>query len=203
MYTKKPDLTAFVSSRICHDLASPLGAISNGLELLELSGVGPSPELLLLNDSIKAANARVEFFRIAFGAAASGAQLGQNAAQQVLARYFADKRVSPDWRIEGDIPRATAKLLFLLIQCAEFSLPYGGELSIYTTSHGWELIGTGRIKADSLVWKSVESGENIAEIQSRDIQFELAHLVATQLNCDLRVTLDDTQITIQVLPQAD
>ena len=48
MYDKPQDIAALISSRICHDMASPLGAISNGLELLELSGVSPSPELALI-----------------------------------------------------------------------------------------------------------------------------------------------------------
>ena len=35
------DLAVLLGSRLCHDLVSPLGAIGNGLELLELSGEFP------------------------------------------------------------------------------------------------------------------------------------------------------------------
>jgi histidine phosphotransferase ChpT len=202
MYTKSPDLTAFVGSRICHDLASPLGAISNGLELLELSGVTPSPELALLNDSIKAANARVEFFRVAFGSAASGAQLGQATAQQVLAQYFADRRVKPSWEIVGDTPRATAKLLFLLIQCLETGLPYGGNIAISSTNDGWIVTGTGRTKTDSAAWQAFVQGHASTEVYSGNIQFQLASLVATQLNFSLIIQIDDSQISVQVLKPA-
>lgn len=199
MYTKMPDLAAFVSSRICHDLASPLGAISNGLELLELSGVSPSPELSLLNDSIKAANARVEFFRIAFGAASSEARLSQRMAQKTLALYFADKRVNPIWQIEGDTLREAAKLLFLLIQCVESGLPYGGDLTISAVHTGWTVAGSGRTKTDSPAWQAFATGQASAEVYSSDIQFELAALVAAQLGFTLMINADSRQISIQVL----
>jgi histidine phosphotransferase ChpT len=70
--TKGADLAALVGARICHDLISPIGAIGNGMELLALSGVPPSPELELIEDSLRNAMARVQFFRIAFGAAEAG-----------------------------------------------------------------------------------------------------------------------------------
>ncbi len=202
MYTKSPDLTAFVGSRICHDLASPLGAISNGLELLELSGVAPSPELALLNDSIKAANARVEFFRIAFGTAVAGAQLGQTTAQQVLAQYFADRRVQPRWEIAGDTPREIAKLLFLLIQCLESGLPYGGNITVTTSNDGWMVAGTGRTKTDSAAWQAFLQGDDSTEVYSGDIQFQLVSLLATETGFPLIKQVDDSQISVQVLKAA-
>jgi histidine phosphotransferase ChpT len=42
------DTSALLGSRICHDLISPLGAISNGLELLAMSGIASSPEMTLI-----------------------------------------------------------------------------------------------------------------------------------------------------------
>jgi len=57
-----------IASRICHDLISPLGAIANGVELLALSGVQPTPEMDLIAQSVESANARIRFFRLAYGA---------------------------------------------------------------------------------------------------------------------------------------
>ena len=61
------NLAALIGSRICHDLISPIGAISNGLELLELAGAAQSPELDLIGESVSNAEARIRFFRIAYG----------------------------------------------------------------------------------------------------------------------------------------
>ena len=69
--TLREDLTALVGSRICHDLISPLGAIGNGLELLQLSGLPQGPEWALIAESVENASARIRFFRIAYGAADS------------------------------------------------------------------------------------------------------------------------------------
>jgi histidine phosphotransferase ChpT len=67
-----PDLVALVGSRIAHDLANPLGAIANGVELLALTGQGNSAELQLITESVANATARIKAFRIAFGAAPPG-----------------------------------------------------------------------------------------------------------------------------------
>lgn len=58
------DLPALIGSRICHDLISPIGAINNGLELLNMAGTGaaPGPELELIGQSVESASARIRFF---------------------------------------------------------------------------------------------------------------------------------------------
>ena len=59
----KATLAALLGSRICHDLISPLGAIGNGIELLELSGID-SPEVALIREAVADANRRIKLFRI-------------------------------------------------------------------------------------------------------------------------------------------
>ena len=61
-------LATLIGSRICHDLASPIGAVKNGLELLHLSSENSTgPEICLIEESSDNAIGRVNFFRIAFG----------------------------------------------------------------------------------------------------------------------------------------
>src|SRR5258708_6385053 len=72
------ELAALLCSRVCHDLISPVGAIVNGLEVLDDN---PKPDdrefaLDLIRKSAKTASARLQFCRLAFGAAGSaGAQI--------------------------------------------------------------------------------------------------------------------------------
>ena len=80
-----PDFAALIGSRICHDLISPLGAIGNGVELLEMSSAGASPEMALISESVASANARIRFFRIAFGAAGSGGSVAAAEIRSILA----------------------------------------------------------------------------------------------------------------------
>jgi len=63
------DLSALVASRLRHDLGNPLGAVSNGVELLQMSGMANSPEMALIADALRDTEARLRFFRIAYGAA--------------------------------------------------------------------------------------------------------------------------------------
>ena len=66
------NLAALIGSRICHDLISPIGAVTNGLELMSMAG-GTGPELELVNESAANANARIRLFRLAFGQATTDA----------------------------------------------------------------------------------------------------------------------------------
>ena len=67
------ELSQLLGSRLCHDLVSPLGAIGNGVELLEMSpdfpGIAACPELQLIAESVSSARARIQIFRVAFGQA--------------------------------------------------------------------------------------------------------------------------------------
>src|ERR1700675_4974685 len=72
------DFAALLVSRVCHDLVSPVGAVVNGLEVLEdETDIGMRADALrLVAASAEQAAARLQFARIAFGAAGSaGAEL--------------------------------------------------------------------------------------------------------------------------------
>lgn len=72
------DLSALIGSRICHDLISPISAIGNGVELMELSGIERTPEIDLIAQSVENANARIRFFRIAFGKRGTGGKIAKS-----------------------------------------------------------------------------------------------------------------------------
>jgi histidine phosphotransferase ChpT len=71
------DLAALIGSRICHDLISPIGAIGNGVELLMLDGAGHGPEMALIAQSVTHANARIRFFRVAYGIASTDQRIAR------------------------------------------------------------------------------------------------------------------------------
>ena len=84
MTNSPSDLNDLIGSRICHDLISPLGAISNGLELLAMSQDMSGPEVSLISESVDNANARIRFFRIAFGSSSPGQMTGANEIASIL-----------------------------------------------------------------------------------------------------------------------
>lgn len=129
---KDLDLAALLCSRLCHDLISPVGAVGNGLELLEAEG-GVDPEVRrLLNDSARSAQASLAFFRIAFGAVgAPGAVVSTQELGRVAHAYFASGRHTLAWPASGDaLPRPVAKILLLMLMAAATAAPIGGSLSV-------------------------------------------------------------------------
>ncbi|WP_347836935.1 hypothetical protein [uncultured Planktomarina sp.] len=91
--TEKPDITALVTAPICHDLASPTGAIGNGVELVELRSKSLGEEGELVKASVNATVAKLKLFRIAFG---------QFHAEKML-NATEISAVQTDWNITGQI----------------------------------------------------------------------------------------------------
>ncbi|WP_435168663.1 histidine phosphotransferase family protein [Falsirhodobacter sp. 1013] len=125
--TDRPDLAALIGSRICHDLIGPIAAIGNGVELLAMSGAPQSPEMDLIASSVAQANARVRFFRVAFGVSAAQT-VGRAEVREILADMAG--RVKIDWAVPHDLTRAETKTLFLLIQCLETAMAFGGTITV-------------------------------------------------------------------------
>ena len=84
------ELAALLCSRVCHDLISPAGAIVNGLEVLEDGGDEETKKfaLDLIKKSAKTASARLQFCRIAFGAAGSASAQVDTGDAETMARGF-------------------------------------------------------------------------------------------------------------------
>lgn len=133
--TDSAQLNALLGSRICHDLISPLGAIGNGVELLQMSGMGNSAEMSLISDSVTAANTRVRLFRIAFGAAEPGQMVSRTEVQTVARTVGADRRMRVDWSPPEQLPRREGKLAILLLLVAESCLPFGGDVRVVTAQN--------------------------------------------------------------------
>jgi len=95
------DIAALVGSRICHDLISPLGAIGNGVELLSLTSGETSAEMVLINESVANANARIRFFRIAYGATEMGQRVPRKEILSVLAASARGGRFTYFWHPRG------------------------------------------------------------------------------------------------------
>jgi histidine phosphotransferase ChpT len=128
------DLAALLCSRVCHDLISPVGAIVNGLEVLaeEKDEETKTFALDLIKRSAVTASAKLQFCRIAFGAAGSaGAQIDLGDAETISRGFFEDDKTKMAW----NLPRALlaknrVKLLLNLLLIAGQTIPRGGRLTV-------------------------------------------------------------------------
>jgi len=173
-----PDLGALVAARLCHDLISPLGAIRNGLELLQMSApvatAEPGPEIALISDSLETALAKLRYYRLAFGPADAQSRQAFGEAVQVTAAMFTG-RFTVAWETRGlDMPRATARLIYLAILCLEKSLPMGGLVRVSMAEDATRLTVEGRRTAPpSELWAHVTDGRPIADLRPDSVQFAL------------------------------
>jgi histidine phosphotransferase ChpT len=147
------DLAALLCSRVCHDLISPTGAIVNGLEVLEESGSDAETKtfaLDLIKKSARSASARLQFCRIAFGAAGSaGAQIDLGDAQTIARGFIEDDKFKLTWNLPRVLlPKNRVKLLLNMLVVAVQTIPRGGTLAVDPVGEG-ETMGF-RITASGL-----------------------------------------------------
>src|SRR5260370_25595547 len=128
------DLAALLCSRVCHDLISPSGAIVNRLEALEESTDEETKSFAvdLIKKSAKTASARLQFCRIAFGAAGSAtAQVDLGDAENVARGFIEDDKIKLSWNLSSALlPKNRVKLLLNMILVAAHSIPRGGIVAV-------------------------------------------------------------------------
>ena len=126
-----PELAALLCSRVCHDIISPVGAINNGLELLDEGGSDEDAMHLIRASAINA-SARLQYARLAFGAAGSaGMQIDTGDAQNVATAFIRNEKPELEWRgARALLPKNKVKLLLNLILIANGAIPRGGRITV-------------------------------------------------------------------------
>lgn len=191
--TDKPDLVALLGSRICHDLISPIGAISNGVELLMMDGATMGPEIALISESVANANARIRFFRVAFGATGMDQRIGRPEVLSILSDLTRGGRLTIEWRGPADLPRREVKLAFLLIQCLETAMAFGGRITVDRLDGRWTLLGeAAKLKLDPNLWEVLSNPAAKADLTAAHVHFALVpdemHRQNRRLSADIGPT---------------
>jgi histidine phosphotransferase ChpT len=134
------DLAALLCSRVCHDLISPVGAIVNGLEVMDEDKDEETKvfALDLIKKSAKQASAKLQFCRLAFGAAGSaGAQIDLGDAEKVARGLLGDDKTTIVWNLPRELlPKNRVKLLLNMLLVAVGTIPRGGTITIDPTEGG-------------------------------------------------------------------
>jgi histidine phosphotransferase ChpT len=122
-------------SRLCHELVSPVGAINNGVELMEELGDDMADQAMsLVAESGRTAAARLRCYRLAYGAAGGQDTVGLGEARQIAADYLAGTKLALDWPLAAGapalLPPGTVKLLLNLVILAGDALTYGGTIGV-------------------------------------------------------------------------
>lgn len=205
------DLAALLCSRVCHDVISPVGAIVNGLEVLEdekdetMRGFAQD----LIRKSARQASARLQFARLAFGAAGSaGASIDTGDAEQVARGFIQDDRTTLVWTAPRVLlPKNQVKLLLNLLLIAQTTVPRGGTIEVILTVEGeqgrFRVVSKGinaRIPAavPALLKGEPEGGG----VDAHSIQPFYAGLIAKAAKMSVEMTLDGDTVTTVAEPLA-
>ncbi|MDN5568336.1 MAG: histidine phosphotransferase family protein [Paracoccus sp. (in: a-proteobacteria)] len=157
------DLAALLGSRLCHDLVSPLGAIGNGVELLEMSpdfpDIAQSPEMRLIAEAVAAARSRIQGYRMAFGIASGDQRIARAELARLLDGMAAQGRLTITLEAEGDFARTEVRLVMLALMCLETAMPWGGRVMVVRNAPGWRLVADcDRARVDPDLWSWLDGG---------------------------------------------
>ena len=198
------DLASLLCSRVCHDIISPVGAINNGLELLDEGGADEAA-MELIRASARNASARLQFARIAFGAAGSaGVQIDTGDAEAVASAFMASEK--PEFKWTGErayLPKNKVKLFLNLILVGNAAIPRGGTLdAVLHDANGnptFDVTVTGkmlRVPPKFLELHSALALQSDTEeaIDAHIVQFYYTLLLANEAGLKIDIKVDDEKI---------
>jgi len=205
------DLAALLCSRVCHDVISPVGAIVNGLEVLEDENDPEMREVAiqLIKKSAGSASARLQFCRLAFGAAGSvGATVDTGDAESVTRGLIANERTSLIWKPARQFaPKNKVKLLLNLSLIAMAAIPRGGVVTVDLTGQDDSLAIRIEAKGPNLriahgVADLIAGRPESGAIDAHTIQPFFTGLVARECGMEVTIALDADMVALEAKPTA-
>lgn len=159
-----------------------------------MSGAALTPEVALISDSVEIANARIRFFRVAYGMAAEQQMMGRAEIVSILKAIAQGARVSFHWGPLEDIPRVEVRLAFLALQCFETAMPYGGRISLTREADLWAISASAdKLRQTPDLWSALETPGQAIDISPSEVQFALLPVLLQEAGrrISLRITEHD------------
>ena len=203
------ELAALISSKICHDVINPVGAINNGLEILdEDKNVDAQRYALEMIRNVTAqASARLQFARYAFGAAGSaGSMIDLGMAAQVSHGFVGQGKHKLVWpNSAGMMTKDRVKLVLNLVAIAMTALPRGGEITVVNSGSldapSFEVTCRGT-SARSPQYLAEFLGGNPPPIDSLSIQAYYTARLASNVGLTITVDKDGADIILRARKSA-
>ena len=207
--TSATDLAALLCSRLCHDLLSPVGALSNGLELLAEER---DPEMRqrcheLLEQSARISADKLKFFRLAYGAAGGfGEEVPTDEPQELIRALVAGNgRIDLQWAVnDPTLPKAAVKVLLNLSAIAIDALVRGGTLAVGAERRGSAteiaVRASGpRVAFDANIGKALD-GSDLAELSGRTAPAHLIRLLVDERGGGVQFALTGEALVMGAVP---
>jgi len=199
------ELAALISSRICHDVISPVGAIANGLEMLDEEQDESMREqtMDLIRKSARQASAKLQFARLAFGAAGSaGAEIDLRDAERVARDFVQGGKHTLSWQGPPvTLPKNKVKLLLNLLALGVVALPRGGTVNVEINGEGPEVafrvLAQGEPARLSEQVTGLLAGANGMVLDAHSIQPYYAGRVAVAAGMTVTVEAHDKEVELK------
>jgi histidine phosphotransferase ChpT len=203
------DLASLACSRVCHDVISPVGAIVNGLEVLEEEKDAEMRQVALdlIKKSANTASARLQFCRLAYGAAGSaGAAIDTGDAETVTRGLLNDERTKLAWNAPRQLaPKNKVKLLLNLCVLAFSAIPRGGVVTVEMSGEGDAL--SAEVSAKGLNARLAKSAPALIAgepenglVDAHSIQPYFTGVVARSCGMTVTVESDTDLLTLRAAP---
>lgn len=186
-----------LSSKICHDLVSPVSAINNGVELIEdIGGSVVDEAMKLIGNSAGHASRRLRLFRMAYGRAGSEESLAVKEVRQTAEQYLSTGKTMLNWPDEQPVAELATrkgflKVLLNLIILSEEILAYGGVVTLRSQAQGekaecrLEIVGRGAQLVPAFQ-AALEGTAAIEELSPRTIQAYISGQFARNFQLSLK-----------------
>jgi histidine phosphotransferase ChpT len=197
------DLAALLCSRVCHDVISPVGAISNGLELIddpEMDEETKETALAMVRSSARTASAKLKFCRIAFGAAGSaGALIDMGEAGEIAKAFVGEEKVRLDWQAPRENrPKQQVKLVLNMLLMAMAGIPRGGVVTVTAEGDAFTARAQGdRAKVPEAIGQVVDGTLELSTLDARLVQPYYAKQLAQSAGLRLTMGMDDTDVVVK------
>lgn len=147
-----PRVMELIASRICHDLVSPVGAVNNGVELMQELGDDAGDEAIkLIADSAQQASIRLKAFRLCYGAAGTDKNIGFKDIKDAFTDLIGAGRVQVEFEQDISVkfsmpPRGFFKALLNLLILSEECNHGEGKLAVSSMegNKGIQVLVTGK-----------------------------------------------------------
>jgi histidine phosphotransferase ChpT len=199
------ELAALIASRVCHDIISPVGAIVNGLEVLEEEKDESMREFAqdLVQKSARQASAKLQFSRLAFGASGgAGAEIDMGEAGRCAKALMEREKAELDWQVKaGLLPKAEAKLLLNLMLIAINSVARGGRIGVFAEREAGEtvmrVVAEGdRAKLPAGVKEVIAEGLMPNPLDAHAVQPLYAALLAREAGMGVTATQEENRVVL-------
>lgn len=210
------DLAAMLCSRVCHDLINPIGAIGNGLEVLDDPKQSEMAEGArdLIASAAKQSRAKLEFARLAYGASStSGTDIDTRECERVAQILFDIEKADLEWNAPLILlPKHKAKLFMNMLLIAAGSVPRGGKVTAAITGEaGHEKFEfTSKSDPEKRQKTLIPSGSagllagtpDEGFVDARGIQPFYTGILARMTDMDINIGIENDQFFLTAVPKS-